>query len=222
MNKYNLVGLSVIGGVLSGLAWTGWCSGLILLIAFVPFFLIENYLFENPKRFTPNALFLFLLPGFVIFSIIALSWMRVASITGAICVILGLSFLMAFATWMAHIVRLRAGTVAGFISMITFWLAYEFLSLNVNIVSPWLNLGNGLSKDILFIQWYDITGTSGGSLWILSSNLFLALIMVRSLTKKRGNTIFIVIWLAILLIPAAFSIYRYNSIYQNREMVLKW
>jgi apolipoprotein N-acyltransferase len=217
MNKYNLVGLSVIGGVLSGLAWTGWCSGLILLIAFVPFFLIENYLFENPKRFTPNAFFLFILPGFVIFSIIALGWMRVASITGAICVIMGLSFLMAFATWMAHIVRLRAGTVAGFISMMTFWLAYEFLSLNVNIVSPWLNLGNGLSKDILFIQWYEITGTSGGSLWILCSNLFLALIMVRSLTKKSGNRIFIIIWLAILIIPSAFSIYRYNSIYQNRE-----
>lgn len=217
MNKYNLVGLSVIGGVLSGLAWTGWCSGLILLIAFVPFFLIENYLFENPKRFTPNAFFLYILPGFVIFSIIALGWMRVASITGAICVIMGLSFLMAFATWMAHIVRLRAGTAAGFISMITFWLAYEFLSLNVNIVSPWLNLGNGLSKDILFIQWYEITGTSGGSLWILCSNLFLALIMVRSLTKKKGNRIFIIIWLAILIIPSAFSVYRYNSIYQNRE-----
>ena len=71
--------------------------------------------------------------------------------------------------------------------MITFWLAYEFVSLNVNIVSPWLNLGNGLSKDILFIQWYEITGTSGGSLWILCSNLFLALIMVKFLNKKRSN-----------------------------------
>jgi apolipoprotein N-acyltransferase len=217
MNKYKLVGLAVIGGVLSGLAWSGWCSGLILLIAFVPFFLIENYLFENPKRFTPNAFFLFLLPGFVLFSIISLGWMRVASITGAICVIMGLSFLMAFTTWMSHIVRLRAGNVAGFVSMIVFWLSYEFLSLNVNIVSPWLNLGNGLSKDILFIQWYDITGTSGGSLWILCSNLFLALIMVRSLTKKRGNRIYVFIWLAIIIIPSAFSIYRYYSISQNKE-----
>ena len=64
MNKYNLVGLSVTGGILSGLAWTGWCSGLILLIAFVPFFLIENYLFENPKRFTPNAFFILYPSGF--------------------------------------------------------------------------------------------------------------------------------------------------------------
>ena len=217
MNKYTLVGLSVIGGILSGLAWTGWCSGLILLIAFVPFFLIENYLFENPKRFTPNAFFIYLLPGFVIFSLIALGWMRVASITGAICVIMGLSFLMAFTTWLAHIVRLRAGNLPGFISMITFWLGYEYISLNINIISPWLNLGNGLSKDILFIQWYDVTGTAGGSLWILLSNLFLAIVLVTSLAKKRRNAVYLIIWLLIIIIPSFASIYRYYTIKLNNQ-----
>jgi len=215
MNKYNLVGLSVIGGILLGLAWTGWCSGLILLIAFIPFFLIENYLFENPKRFTPNAYFIFILPGYVIFSIIALGWMRVASLTGAICVMMGLSFLMAFTTWLAHIVRLRAGNFLGILSMITFWLAYEYLSLNINIISPWLNLGNGLSKDILFIQWYEITGTAGGSLWILCSNLFLTIFLVNSLTKKRSNKIYLIIWLSVIIIPSAISVHRYYSISQN-------
>jgi apolipoprotein N-acyltransferase len=217
MNKYTLVGLSVMGGILSGLAWTGWCSGLILLIAFVPFFLIENYLFENPKRFTPNAFFIYLLPGFVIFSLIALGWMRVASITGAICVIMGLSFLMAFTTWLAHIVRLRSGNLPGFISMITFWLGYEYISLNINIISPWLNLGNGLSKDILFIQWYDVTGTAGGSLWILLSNLFLAIVLVTSLAKKRRNAVYLIIWLLIIIIPSFASIYRYYTIKLNNQ-----
>jgi apolipoprotein N-acyltransferase len=217
MNKYTLVGLSVMGGILAGLAWTGWCSGLILLIAFVPFFLIENYLFENLKRFTPNAFFIYLLPGFVIFSLSALGWMRVASITGAICVIMGLSFLMAFTTWLAHVVRLRAGNLVGFIAMITFWLVYEYISLNINIISPWINLGNGLSKDILFIQWYEVTGTAGGSLWILLSNLFLAIIIVRSLTKKRRNVVYLIIWLSIIIIPSSASICRYYTIKQNNQ-----
>ena len=177
MNKYTLVALSVTGGILSGLAWSGWCSGLILLIAFVPFFLIENHLFENQKKFSLNAFFIYILPGFVIFSIIALGWMRVASITGAICVIMGLSFLMAFTMWMAHIVRVKAGNVYGFVSLITFWLGYEFITLNMNLISPWLDLGNGLSKDIMFIQWYEVTGTAGGTLWILISNLSLTLFL---------------------------------------------
>jgi apolipoprotein N-acyltransferase len=215
MNKYTLVGLSVIGGILSGLAWTDWCSGLILLTAFVPFFLIENYIFENPKRFTPNAYFILLLPGFVIFCIIALGWMRVASITGAICVIMGLSFLMAFTLWLAHKVRLRAGNIPGFIAMITFWLSFEFISLNINLISPWLNLGNGLSKDILFVQWYDITGTAGGSLWILCSNLFLTLLLVNFLTKKKRVLKYLLIWLSLVIIPPAISIYRYHSVNQD-------
>jgi apolipoprotein N-acyltransferase len=217
MNKFILVALSVIGGILCGLAWSGWCSGLVLLIAFVPFFFIENYLFDNPGRYTPNAFFIFILPGLVIFSMISLGWMRVASITGAICVIMGLSFLMAFAMWLAHMVRLRVGNISGFISMVAFWLAYEYLSLNINIISPWINLGNGLSKDILFVQWYEITGTGGGSLWILSSNLFLTIFLVNSLTKKRRNALFLAIWLTIVILPSSISIYRYFTIIQNSE-----
>ncbi len=88
MNKYSLAALSVCGGVLSGLAWTEWCPGLILLCSFVPFFIIENHLFENKRRYSPNACFVYLLPGFVIFSILTLGWIRVVSMTAAICVIL--------------------------------------------------------------------------------------------------------------------------------------
>lgn len=217
MSKYTLAALSVTGGIMAGLAWTSWCSGLILLAAFVPFFLIENHLFENHKKFTPNAFFIYILPGYVIFGIISLGWMRVASITGAICVIMGLSFFMSFTMWLAHIVRLRAGNIPGFISMITFWLAYEYLSLNINIITPWINLGNGLSKDILFIQWYEITGTAGGSLWILFSNLFLTLLLVNSLTKRRRNRVYLIIWLLAIIVPSAISIYRYYTIDQNSE-----
>ena len=144
-----------------------------LLVAFVPFFIIGNYLFENQKRFTRNAFFIYTLPGFVIFSIMSIGWMRVASITGAVCVIMGLSFFMSFALWLAHLVWIKAGNLIGFISLFTFWLGYEFISLNINIVSPWLNLGNGLAKDIVFIQWYEATGTAGGTLWILVSNTVL-------------------------------------------------
>ena len=58
MNRYFLTALSVAGGILSGLAWTTWCPGLILLVSFVPFFLIENYIYENPKKYDRNAFFL--------------------------------------------------------------------------------------------------------------------------------------------------------------------
>ena len=212
MSKYTLVAFSVAGGILCGLAWNSWCSGLILLVALVPFLLIEGWLFENPKRFSRNAFFIYLLPGFIIFSMIAIGWMRVASLTGAICVILGLAFLMAFTLWLFHIVRLRAGDIAGFTSLVTLWLSYELISLNVNIVSPWLNLGNGLAKDIMFVQWYELTGTAGGTLWILCSNLFLSLFIINHFTREKRAGKFLFIWLSVILIPAVISINRYFTI----------
>ena len=212
MNKYTLVALSVAGGVLSGLAWSSWCSGLILLIAFVPFLLIEAWLFENRGKFSRNAFFIYLLPGLVLFSIMTMGWMRVASMTGAICVIMGLSFLMAFALWLFHVIRLKAGNLPGFISLITLWLSYELISLNVNIVSPWINLGNGLAKDIMFVQWYELTGTAGGTLWILLSNLFLSLFLVNHLAGEKRSGLFLVIWLSVVLIPAGISLTRYYTI----------
>lgn len=215
MNKYALIGLSVLGGVLAGLAWTDWCTGLILLIAFVPFLLIEEYMFECPGKYSLNSFFIYILPGFVIFSIIALGWMKVASITGAICVILGLSFLMSFTMWLAHIVRARAGNIPGFISLIAFWLSFEYLSLNHNLISPWINLGNGLSKDIILIQWYEITGTSGGTFWILCSNLILSILIVDSFIKEKCNWLLLIIWLSIISVPPVISITRYYTIKQN-------
>jgi apolipoprotein N-acyltransferase len=215
MNKYTLVVLSVTGGILSGLAWTGWCSGLILLVSFVPFFLIENYLYENPEKFSANAFFSYLLPGFVVFSILVMGWMRVASIAGAVCVIMGLSFLMAFTLWLTHIIRIKAGNFPGFIALPAFWLSYEFISLNVSIISPWINLGNGLAKDIIFIQWYETTGTAGGSLWILLSNLFLTILLVNSQKVRERKRFLLVIWLSVITLPAIISITRYCTIKPN-------
>ncbi len=212
MNKYTLTGLSVAGGLMCGLAWTSWCTGLILLVAFVPFLLIEAWLYENRGHYGRNAYFIYSLPGLVIFSMMAIGWMRVASMTGAISVVLGLSFLMAFTLWLFHEIRLRAGNTAGYLSLVTLWLTYELISLNATIVSPWLNLGNGLAGDIMFVQWYELTGTAGGTLWILCSNLFLTNLLVSWFTQDKRTGLYLGVWLAVVLVPAAISVTRYFTI----------
>jgi apolipoprotein N-acyltransferase len=212
MKKYFLIGLSLTGGFLSSLAWTGWCSGLILLVSLVPFFIIENYLYKNRNRYSPNAYFIYVLPGFLIFSMITLGWLRVASMVAAITVILGMSFLMSFTAWLAHLVRLRTGNLLSVLAIISFWLCYEYFTLNFDLVTPWVNLGNGLAKDIRFIQWYDITGTSGGTLWILLSNITLSGILIKTDTGSKKNCILLIVWLMILILPSLVSLIRFNSI----------
>lgn len=212
MNKYTLTAFSVCGGVLLGLAWTDWCTGLILLCSFVPFFLIEDHLYKNRRRYSPNACFTFLLPGFVIFSILTLGWIRVISMIAAICVILIAAFLMSFTIWLAHRVRLRGGTALGYMSLIAFWLTLEFICLRIPFLSPWINLGNGLSKDVLFIQWYEVTGTAGGALWILLSNMFLFLFLANLTSQKREKLMYLSVWLIIVIGSSAVSFVRYKTI----------
>ncbi|HUX95203.1 MAG TPA: apolipoprotein N-acyltransferase [Bacteroidales bacterium] len=211
LSKYSLVFLSVIGGILSGVAWTGWCTGLVLLVSLVPFFVIENHLYENRKRYTPNAYFLLILPGLLIFSIIVMGWMRVASIAGAVMVITGLTFLMAISLWLAFTIRIRAGNMAGITAIFVLWLTYEFASLNISIISPWMNLGNGLAKDIAFIQWYEYTGTGGGSLWILLSNYLMAHIIIRYSSGKETTPLTIAL-IVLIMVPSLFSLCKYNTI----------
>jgi apolipoprotein N-acyltransferase len=215
--KIILVLLSASGGLLAGLAWTSWFPGLILLVALVPFFLTENYIFENQEKYRANAYFLYILPGTIIFNVITVGWVRAASVPAVITVITGMSFLMSFILWLGHIVRIRTGIITASIAIISLWLAFELLSLSFALLSPWINLGNGLAKDILFIQWYEVTGVSGGTLWILLSNLFLTLFIVNSLRREKSKNIFLWIWAAIVIIPSALSVTRFYTIKSGNE-----
>jgi len=217
MNKYILIVLSVCGGIFSGLAWTDWCPGLILLFSFVPFFFIEHYLYENRRRYSSGSYFTYLLPGFILFCMLTLGWIRVISLTAAICIILTGAGLMAFTLWMGHLVRLKSASGMFLLPVIAFWLALELLCLRIDIISPWVVLGNGLSKDIAFIQWYEITGTGGGTVWILLSNLFLSRLVTSPFKDRRKTIINLSSWLVIVILPAAISIIRFNTIEPSTE-----
>lgn len=212
MNKYTLILLSLTGGFVSGLAWTDWCTGLVLLFGFTPFFLIEHHISENREKYTGNAFFIFLIPGFLLFCIITLGWIRAVSMVAALAVIITVSFLMSFTLWAASAVKMKTGIFAGWLSFTAFWLTFEFIFLSVDLFSPWANLGNGLAKDIRFIQWYEVTGTSGGTLWILASNLILSSIMTGALTKKIKRNRLIIIWLSVIITPSLISLYRHETI----------
>ena len=43
--------------------------------------------------------------------------------------------------------------------------------VSAQISWPWLVLGNAFARSIRSIQWYEFTGTLGGSLWIWAANL---------------------------------------------------
>ncbi len=102
-------------------------------------------------------------------------------------------------------------------ALVSFWMAFEYLSLHSMYLSPWVNLGNGLSKEIQLIQWYEATGVAGGTLWILLSNLFLTIFIVNLPDRSRFSRLYLMIWLSIIIVPSAISLLRYYTVDQSES-----
>jgi apolipoprotein N-acyltransferase len=201
--------LSMTGGLLSALAWFPSCNGLILLVLFIPLFLITRTQIDEKNRYGERLMFIKLLPGFAMFNIVSIAWIRIAGIPLLITAITANTFLMTFTFWLAWLVKRRAGPVTGNAAFIVFWLTMEYLTNHVSWFSPWLNLGNGLAKNSSLIQWYEFTGAAGGTLWILITNMVLASLIasIKPANIIRKITVIAATAIPLILIPPALSLH---------------
>jgi apolipoprotein N-acyltransferase len=78
--------------------------------------------------------------------------------------------------WLLYIlVKEKYGQIVSLAALVIFWLSIEHATSNFNIGCPWFNLGHSLGSYPGIIQWYEFTGSAGGSLWILASNVLVML-----------------------------------------------
>ena len=80
------------------------------------------------------------------------------------------SFLMFLVFRVYRRIKTNYGLKTGLLAFIITWLSFEYLHLNWDLTYPWLNLGNGMAAMPQIIQWYELTGTLGGTFWILLVN----------------------------------------------------
>ncbi len=107
-----------------------------------------------------------------------------------------------------------------------YWLAFEYFHLNWDLSWPWLTLGNVFADSHKIIQFYDVTGVLGGSIWVYVVNILAFLILKKKLlypNKESIKTILsrpvFVAFLLVLIIPVVYSLIRYNSYVEKGEDV---
>ncbi|MBA7540896.1 Apolipoprotein N-acyltransferase [subsurface metagenome] len=216
MNKKTIILNSVISGILLSLAWSGWFTGLVILIAIIPLLFVEGYFYRNRDKFKSRTFFLYLSLSFTIWNLISIFWIYNATIPGAIGAIIINTTLLSVTIWLFHITHRRLGNKYGYFSLVIYWIAFEHFYLNAEISFPWLNLGNGLAKDILFIQWYEYTGTLGGTLWIIIINILLYKIISnyqqgRVFREQITLTLFTTAFIFIPMVVSAIMFYSYKE-----------
>lgn len=101
--------------------------------------------------------------------------------------------------------RRRFGQTAGFVSLIAYWLTFEYIHLNWELSWPWLTLGNVFALHPGWVQWYEWTGASGGTVWVWAVNI---LIFVSLNSPRRARAAALTIALPLLL---SISIRAYRA-----------
>lgn len=168
MKKIHPLLLSVIAGVLLYAAWPMSPLTLLIFVAWIPLLFIEQQGISKLKFFFYTYLTLFIWNASVTW------WIWNASAPGAAGAILANSLLMTIPWLGFYSIKKRLGNRIGYLSLIVFWLSFEYIHLHDWGLSwPWLTLGNVFATHTEWIQWYSLTGSSGGSLWVMIINILL-------------------------------------------------
>ncbi len=219
MNTKKRLLLAVLSGLLLTPAWYPWGNGLVLIVALIPLLLIEDFLCEHRDEFKSVVFFRYASLSFFVWNAATTWWIYNAALIGLVAALVVNTLMWSLVAWLFHIVKRKLGPVAGYFSLIMFWLAWEFTYLNAEISWPWLTLGNGFAYNIKIIQWYEYTGVLGGSLWVLLLNVLIFIFIknyISGLPRRRLLSHAFLI-LVVLCGPILISAVRFHTYTEKRN-----
>ncbi|MCM4154675.1 apolipoprotein N-acyltransferase [Gramella sp. AN32] len=162
---------AVLSGILLTISWPTFGFPLFIFFSFVPLLYVEFSIRNYSIKWRKLKVFGTAYVSFFIWNLFTTYWLYFSTPFGGVFAILANSFLMAVVFLLYHIVAKRTGFTASAIFLMSIWMVFEKLHLSWDFSWPWLNLGNVFSDYTPWIQWYEFTGTFGGTLWILLANL---------------------------------------------------
>lgn len=176
MNKYAALTYPLLSGLLLWASWPVSPFTFLIFIAWVPFLWIEQDTKRGWRYFYQVYLML------LVWNAGTTWWVCNSTVPGGIAAIVANSFLMSL-PWLAYFqVRKRLGQSWAYAALVAFWLSFEYIHLNWQLSWPWLTLGNAFASHPGWVQWYEYTGTTGGSLWVMLVNV----LVVRALRTATG------------------------------------
>ena len=152
------------------------CSWLIL-VGFVPLLCMERVASETGMK----HFWWWHYGAFVAWNAVTTFWVCNATVGGGIFAILAnalqMSLVFGLFRWVKR--RMKEGGSVPYLFLAAAWIAWEKYYLTVAQISwPWLVLGNAFAGTSSLVQWYEFTGTLGGSLWVWASSLSVFGLMV--------------------------------------------
>lgn len=197
-------------GLLLCAAWPVSPLTFLIFIAWVPLLWLESRVRSRKKFFGLTYIVMFA------WNVSTTWWIWNASAPGALAAFFANSFIMCL-PWLGYKVAKKwLGNPAGYISLIAFWMCFEYIHLqDWGLSWPWLTLGNAFATHPEWVQWYEFTGSSGGTFWVLLSNVLIYALINEYSANGRSKKYFAQLggWLLLLFIPiVAFNTQKKSGI----------
>ena len=142
-------------------------TGLLALFGLVPLLCMERIADLSGKK----RIWIYHYSAFVIWNAITTFWVCNATVGGGIFAVLANSLQMSLVFGLFRLSKKKFTGSLPYIFLAVAWIAWERFYFDAEISWPWLVLGNSFARTTWAIQWYEITGALGGSLWIWACNL---------------------------------------------------
>lgn len=220
IKKKYLILLSLISGLLLSAAWPLRGFPFLSFVALIPLLFVLDQIRKNPDRFKFMASFRYTYLAAFIWNALTTWWIWHSTSMGAIFAIVFNSLFMALVVQFASFSRQKINPAkGGHMILPVFWLAFEFLHQRWELSWSWLDLGNVFATRIEFIQWYEYTGTQGGTLWIWIINILLfeiikSIFFVPLVRRTRNWLTGLVLFF--LMVPITLSLIRFYT-YEEKE-----
>lgn len=220
-NKFTLIALAVTFAALASLPFLVPHMGFTALVAFIPLLAMERIAtLSGKKQIWPYYYF-----AFVCWNAMTTFWVCNATFAGGLFAIFANAFQMALIFALFRWFKSKTRGILPYIFLAAAWMAWEHFYFDAAISWPWLVLGNSFAVSPYLVQWYEYTGTLGGSLWIWASNIFLFSIMTalsEGRTARWNIKARIAAFAAGILIipfPAVLSAIKYSDYTETSDPV---
>lgn len=184
------------------------CSFLTLsplaFVAFIPLFHHTVQEFSQPE-FSWKQAFVKAYHVFILWNIIATYWVANAALVPGL-VAFTLNSLFMCIPWLLSVWVGRRFKPLWPIALCCFWLLFEWGHHQWEISWPWLSLGNCMGFLPQWVQWYEYTGTFGGSAWILIGN-FIALGSLIAIKRRVWYGLAFLLWIGL---PMSISLWMFG------------
>lgn len=213
-NKYSFKSkqiwlLALTSAALLSLPFLSAHLGLLSLVAFLPLLAAEQIAFENRMK----CFFIQYYICFLLWNIATTYWIYNATAAGMVAAVILNALQMAIVFRLFRWMRTLSQGFLPYLFLIIAWIAWEHAYFEWEVSWPWLVLGNAFSTSIKNIQWYEYTGTLGGSLWILLVNtlMFRFLYKLSSFPKRKailfGTSMALLVLLPVIISHIIFYTY---------------